>query len=579
MTNRGEKPGRTADANSLQPKIRVRHQVLPAVDEAYLAPEVRKQVNNLQAFGERLIEENNGLWEENAHLKDEVAVLKGEKKRPVFKPSRMNEEAGKADKAQAEGQAEGQVESQAESQKRPKRAGSAKRSKTAQLEIHYDKIIQPTEPVPPGSRFKGYRDYTVQDIVITPVNTRYRLAHWQTPDGRHLTGKLPKAQQGSHFGPNLVSYVLYQHHHCHVTQPLLHEQLREWNIDISSGQVNTLLLGDKARFHEEKDAILSAGLALSSYVNVDDTGARHQGNNGYVTHIGNQYFAWFQSSASKSRINFLELLRAGQTNYRINTDALDYMKKHGLSKVFLDAFSNHPMVDFADKAAWECHMKALSMDKPRYRRIATEGALFGSLSGLHIAKDLVIISDDAGQFNILLHGLCWVHAERLVHKMLPLNDQHRVDIALVRSQIWGLYADLKAYKEHPAEELKDSLRNRFDAIFTQKTSYTSLNRLLLRLHHNKSELLLVLDRPEIPIHNNDSEGDIRGHVLAQKISGGTRSDPGRKCRDTFSSLKKTCRKLGISFWCYLTDRLSFSDHIQPLNHIIEQRIASMQNAA
>jgi hypothetical protein len=86
----------------------------------------------------------------------------------------------------------------------------------------------------------------------------------------------------------------------------------------------------------------------------------------------------------------------------------------------------------------------------------------------------------------------------------------------------------------------------------------------------------VLERPEIPLHTNGSEGDIRGHVLKQKISGGTRSDPGRKCRDTFSSLKKTCRKLGISFWSYLTDRISFTNQIQPLNHIIEQRIASIQ---
>jgi hypothetical protein len=565
MKKRGVKQAPPADANSLPPKRRVRQQVLPAVDEANLPPEARKQVHTLQAFSERLIEENNGLWEENAHLKDEVAILKGEKKRPVFKPSRMNEEAGKADPSQEKGP------------KPPRRAGSAKRSKTAQLEIHYDKIIQPTEPVPPGSRFKGYRDYTVQEIVIMPVNTRYRLARWQTPDGRRLTGQLPEALQGRHFGPNLVSYILYQHHHCHVTQPLLHEQLREWKIDISSGQVNALLLGGKARFHEEKDAILSAGLALSSYITVDDTGARHQGNNGYVTHIGNPHFAWFQSSESKSRINFLELLRAGQTDYRINTEALDYMKNQGLSKVFLDAFSTHPMVDFTDKAAWENHMKALGMDTPRYRRIATEGALLGSLSGLHIAKHLAIISDDAGQFNVLIRGLCWVHAERLVHKMLPLNDQHRVDIAQVRSQIWALYADLKSYKAQPREELKEPLKKRFDEIFTQKTSYTSLNRLLLRLHQNKSELLLVLERPEIPLHTNGSEGDIRGHVQKQKISGGTRSDVGRKCRDTFSSLKKTCRKLGISFWSYLTDRISFTNQIQPLNHIIEQRITSMQN--
>jgi hypothetical protein len=84
----------------------------------------------------------------------------------------------------------------------------------------------------------------------------------------------------------------------------------------------------------------------------------------------------------------------------------------------------------------------------------------------------------------------------------------------------------------------------------------------------------VLERPEIPLHTNDSERDIRDHVKKQKISDGTRSDLGRLCRDTFSSLKKTCRKLGTSFWDYLTDRVSCSDQIPPLHHIIEQRIAS-----
>ena len=233
-----------------------------------------------------------------------------------------------------------------------------------------------------------------------------------------MIGKLPKELQGRHFGPNLVAYVLYQHHHCHVTQPLLHEQLREWGVDISAGQINAILLDGKTPFHDEKDALLAAGLTLSTYVTVDDSGARHQGKNGYVTHIGNQYFASFHSSMSKSRVNFLELLRAGQTDYRITASALDYMKAQGLSQVFLDALRSDMVPDFANKAAWEAHMESLGMHTPRYRRIATEGALLGSLSELHIAKNMAIISDDAGQFNILTHGLCWVHAERLIHKML-----------------------------------------------------------------------------------------------------------------------------------------------------------------
>lgn len=514
----------------------------------------------LLSWGEGLIEIILRLQEQELHLKDEVAVLKGEKKRPKFKPSRMLEEAGKACTPDRQQQT-----------KPARRRGKPSRSKTAQLKIDCEEIIEPAGRIPRGSRFKGYRDFVVQDLVIGFRNTRYRLARWQTPDGQTLTGQLPRAVTGSHFGATLVSYVLYQHHHCHVTQPLLCEQLREWGIEISSGQLNALLQEGKERFHTEKDGLLSTGLALSAYVTVDDTGTRHQGNNGYVTHIGNEHFAWFKSTCSKSRINFLELLGAGH-GYQINEDALAYMKKQGLSRVFLDALREHDCASFADQRAWQLHLDVLGMDVARYRNMATEGALLGSLKRRGVAQDLAIISDDAGQFNVLIHGLCWVHAERLVHKLLPLNDQHREDIARVRSDIWSLYAQLKDYKRHPTLKRKRELQKRFDAVFSQKTRYATLNRLLRRIRLNKSELLLVLERPEVPLHTNDSERDIRDHVKKQKISGGTRSELGRQCRDTFSSLKKTCRKLGISFWNYLTDRVSYSDHIPPLPHLLEQRL-------
>lgn len=528
----------------------------PYIPEAERTPAVLK----LLAWGESLIEIILRKDEQELHLKDEVAVLQGEKKRPKFKPSRMYEQAGKASGPDRQQQT-----------KPARRRGKPGRSKTAQLKIDCEQIIQPVKRIPRGSRFKGYRDFVVQDLVIGSRNTRYRLARWQTPDGRTLTGQLPMALAGSHFGATLVSYVLYQHHHCHVTQPLLCEQLREWGIEMSSGQMNALLQEGKERFHAEKDGLLSTGLALSAYVTVDDTGTRHQGKNGYVTHIGNEHFAWFQSTCSKSRINFLELLGAGH-GYRVNEDALAYMKKQGLSQVFLDALRKHRCASFADQGAWQRHLDSLGMDVVRYRNIATEGALLGSLKRRGVAQDLAIISDDAGQFNVLIHGLCWVHAERLVHKLLPLNDQHREDIARVRSGIWSLYADLKEYKRHPTFKRKRELQARFDAVFTQKTCYATLNRLLRRIHLNKSELLLVLERPEIPLHTNDSERDIRDHVKKQKISGGTRGELGRQCRDTFSSLKKTCRKLGISFWNYLTDRISCSDHIPPLPHLVEQRL-------
>ncbi|MEJ2419170.1 MAG: hypothetical protein P8Y45_20030, partial [Exilibacterium sp.] len=201
-------------------------------------------------------------------------------------------------------------------------------------------FIQPETPIPPGSTFKGYRDFVVQELKIHPHNTRYRLARWQTPTGETLTGQLPASLGGQHFGPQLISYILYQHHHCQVTQPLLLEQLREWEIDISAGMINCVLTEKTEGFHSGKDGLLKTGLQASSHVTVDDSGARHRGKNGYVTHIGNEHFAWFESTPSKSRINFLTLLCTGDQGYRFNQEAIDYLKQQKLPQAPLNKLLN-----------------------------------------------------------------------------------------------------------------------------------------------------------------------------------------------------------------------------------------------
>ena len=138
-----------------------------------------------------------------------------------------------------------------------------------------------------------------------------------------------------------------------------------------------------------------------------------------------------------------------------------------------------------------------------------------------------------------------------------------------------MYADLKAYKLHQNDAQRETLSQRFDAIFTQQTRYATLNRTLGGIYRNKAELLLVLERPEIPLHTNGSETDLRDYVKKRKVSGGTRSDEGRRCRDTFASLKKTCRKLKISFWQYITDRMgNGSEGIRYLPDIVRERAAA-----
>lgn len=527
---------------------------IPAKEQTAL---VKSLLALLEQFAERIQQQD----EEIAYLKDEINILKGEKKRPGFKPSKMDQ---KSDSDSDDDDPKG-----APPKKRP---GSSKRSKKKTLKIHQTKIIQPLETIPKGSRFKGYRDFVVQELEIKTHNICYKLARWLTPEGKYLTGQLSENLNNQHFGPKLRSYILYQHHHCQTTQPLLLEQLREWEIDISSGQINQLLISGQEAFHDEKDEILQAGLKASSYITVDDSGARHQGKNGYVTQIGNDLFAWFSSTDSKSRVNFLELLRAGKQDYRLTDPAFSYMSKQKLPKEALEKLRSHLNQIFVDKGSWQTLLTKLSITKKRHQRIATEGALLASVLHYGLCADLVIVSDDAGQFNVLLHALCWIHAERLIHKLFPLNENHREALDRVRDQIWTLYGSLKAYKMAPDPNEVEKITQAFDDIFSQQTSFATLNKALMRINKNKDELLLVLERPEIPLHTNSSETDIRDYVKKRKISGGTRSDEGRRCRDTFASLKKTCRKLGISFWQYLTARLAVNEQfIDYLPTIIIER--------
>jgi hypothetical protein len=473
------------------------------------------------------------------NLKDEIAVLKGNKPKPKIKPSGMEkgDKKGK-DKKESDG----------------KRPGSAKRSKTKELKIHKTILIPPKD-IPEGSTFKGYKEFVTQGIIIQPNNTLYLLERWKMPEGNYVEGELPPYVNG-HFDPSLISYIQYQYFQCHVTQPLVLEQLQELEIDISSGQINRILIEGNDDFHAEKDDILTTGLNISSYINVDDTGARHKGINGVCTHIGNNLFAWFESTESKSRINFLKLLGAGKSEYILISEAFDYMKLQKLPISALQLLKQCNQKTFVSEKDWDNNLKMLGITNSRHVRIATEGALIGGMLENGFNPDLVILSDDAGQFNILLHALCWVHAERTIHKIVPFTDKERSAVKSTRDKIWNLYDDLKLYKENPTSESKIDLENRFDNIFQEKTDFVTLNLALKRLYKNKPELLLVLERPDIPLHNNASESDIREYAKRRKVSGGTKSDLGRKSRDTFTSLKKTCRKLKVSFWEYLNDRNS-----------------------
>jgi hypothetical protein len=158
--------------------------------------------------------------------------------------------------------------------------------------------------------------------------------------------------------------------------------LCEWGIDISVGQIDALLSGANAGFFAEKDPLLVTGLEVSRHITVDDSGARHRGHNGYVTQIGNDGFAWFASTGSKSRINFLQLLHAGSITYHLNAHALTYLHEEHLPKKPLRRLQAHTQTTISEATCWEAHLDALGIESERHRhrgglarRLDREGVL------------------------------------------------------------------------------------------------------------------------------------------------------------------------------------------------------------
>ena len=552
--------------------------MIPSPDLDSLTP------SQLKELVVRLLGEVAELKQTVAQQREEIARLKGLKGRPQIKPSGMEQATAPAG---------------------PKLAGSKPRRDKMRPRVKVqDRVLKAT--VPPGSRFKGYETYVVQELELVVHAIRYRRERWVTPDGQTIIAPLPEGTEG-HFGPGLRRFVLMQYHQGQSTLPRLTALLQSVGLSISKREVQRLLTEKHDDFLDEAREVLRAGLQTSPWISVDriakradvpegvcrtDTGARHQVKNGFCTQIGNQHFTWFGTRPSKSRLNFLDLLRAGHTDFVLNPAAFDYMRSHALSATLIARLAEQPQTAFADQAAWQAHLDRLGFtglattpdpadrfarhrfaSRPDPVQIATEAAIWGSIHAHDFLRDTVVLSDDAGQFAVGRHALCWVHAERLVHKLDAFTDHHRAAQQHVRKLIWAFYADLKTYRTNPDQRRRTALRARFDRIFRRRTGFATLDRLLARLYANKAKLLTVLDCPDTPLNTNGSENDIRCQVTRRKVSAGTRSDLGRDCRDTFLGLAKTCTKLGLAFWDYLGSRLRVpaTPAIPPLPELVRCR--------
>jgi hypothetical protein len=515
------------------------------------------EVGRLRAENEKLGAALTKLKAEYQAVKDELARLKKLPPRPPQKPSGMDKATDRSGSG-----ASGAKTSEGEKSRR--RRGS-------QLDkLTIDTTVVVKAKAPAGSRHKGYEEIVVQDLSLSPQVTRYRRERWETPEGKTIIAALDPGIVGG-YGPNLHRFVLTLHFSGQVTCERILALLNGMGVLISKRQVVRLLTAKLERFRAEDEAVLKAGLG-GAYVTVDDTGARHAGKSGYTTQIGSDTFTVFRTGPSKSRLAFLSRLCGGTTLYAINDAALDYMKDRQLPKIVIDKFADHHEHMFSRAGDWEQHLQALGLTDlnvtPDPVLIASEGALWGAIRYQGLLPDTVIVSDDAGQFRVGVHALCWVHAERLVHKLVPANDKQRNAIEVAKRMIWWFYGSLKEYKLAPSPQQAEALRARFDRIFKRSaTGYVMLDRLLRRLFRHKDALLRVLDRPEIPLNTNASENDIRTFVTKRKISGGTVSDRGRDARDIMLGLAKTCMKLKLSFYEFLGSRLGLPGNQIP--HLAE----------
>jgi uncharacterized small protein (DUF1192 family) len=491
-------------------------------------------------------------------LEAEIARLKGGPKKPASnsKPSALS-------KPTLVARADG------------KRPGSEKRSKTKDLTIH-EEIPVPPKDLPSGSKLVRRDCYVVQDLVVEARNTRYLLETWQTPTGELIRGELPTGIHG-HFGSGLHSFVLQQHYAAHVPQCRILEELRDFGVDISAGQINNILTENHEALHAEKDALLPTALQVFTAFSVDDSGAPHQGNYGSCLCICNEFFTSFHSSDTKERSKFLDVLRCGHLDYVLNDMAWAYLKEQELPAKVLRLFEVEGLLveqTFADALAWNGHLDRLGIVNAKHRQTLTEAALLGSAIAHGVSPALGLVSDGSAIYALFVHGLCWIHQERNLAKLTPCGSEQCQAGEDVLNAVWQLYGDLKAYRLAPTPEQAAALRQRFDALVGRATCWPELNAALGRMADKKGDLLRVLDRPDLPLHTNEAETAFRDWATRRKISAGTRGELGKRCRDTFLSLKATCRKLGVRFMSYLRDRIAKVGQIPLLSELLRQKANS-----
>jgi hypothetical protein len=531
----------------------------------------REAIGRLLNLVEELAGENRKLREENQQWRDEINRLKGEQGQPTIKPNK---------KATAPAQTNYSSERERHKPKDRKKADKVSRIKIDREEVAK---VDPAQ-LPPDAEFKGYVDVVVQDLKITTDNVRFwKEKYYSAGQNKTYLAELPAGYAGQ-FGPGIKATTIVLYYAINTSEPKTKEFFEHVGLSISAGQISNLLIKRQDSFHDEKEALYIAGLRSSPWQHSDDTPARVNGVNEH-THTGcNPLYTVYVTTPKKDRLAVLQAFTNGHPlTFRLNADALTWLEPINLSaRVWTELRQLPPDQAWSETAftAWLAeHLPQLG-EQPR--RAILEAA---AVAGYHSQQEFPLIDwllcDDAPQFKRLTNelALCGVHDGRHYKKLNPVVAHHCDLLVDFLTRYWDYYDDLLTYPFHPTPPEAERLTQAFDNLFAETTGYAALDDRIAKTKAKKDTLLMVLKHPEIPLHNNPAELEGRRRARKRDVSFGPRTEDGKKAWDTFMSLTATAKKLGVSFYQYIHDRVTTANIIPPFANLIAQQAQQRQLGA
>ena len=433
--------------------------------------------------------------------------------------------------------------------------------------------------LPSDARSNGYRDVVIQDISIEPVNTNYEIEIFYSPsEHKTYSGKLPDGIKGE-YGPGVRSLVITLSHVANVSEPKIYEFMRNIGVHISKATVSRILTKGIDVFHEEKAEIFLEGLKATPYQQIDDTSARVNGDNHYTQILCNLYYAAYFTVPNKSRENILDILLCGkEKTYCFNDEAFNLMEAFNISHIWKEKLSYFKNKTFGDD---EMHRKLNSIFSSNGYKNAKRKVLEAcAIAAYHQRTDIPVVttllSDDAPQFKQITyqHALCWIHDGRNYKKLRPIVTYYKGKLEGFLDKYWDFYGELCEFQEIPDSEVAKQLSTKFDQLFSTVTGYEQLDERISKTKENKEHLLKVLVLPEVPLHNNAAELAARAKVRRRDVSLQTITVEGTKANDTFMTIVQTAKKLRVSAYDYIFDRVSNKFEMPSQAELIREKSSS-----